>query len=206
MTKWDNHYTQKELETWLYGRNSLTGATRSWLIRQAKKWTKNSLFLDAGCGGGVTAFQFGQEKILDNIQYLGVDFSQCMLDLAHKKVTHRNACFQKYELDSLKLNQKFDYILLRAVLEHNLDPTKILASSLQHLKDDGTFYLIFWNNPVKAKKVIFLTPGGFYDNSHSEEELRGVLTSNNCVVHAEHTILENSFNSNIRIIWEIKHV
>jgi SAM-dependent methyltransferase len=205
-TLWDNRFLRdkKALEQWLYGKQSLQGPTRKWFINEAKTWENMPLLLDAGCGGGVTAYQMQQNKMLDNIKYIGIDFSDCMLELAKEKVQHTNVTWKKLSLENLPFVNKFDKILLRAVLAHVIDPEPIIKSMANALKDDGTLYIIFWNNPNKGKSIINKLKAGFYDNAHSQQILENFINKYGLKIVERHKIKEKSAREDHRIIWKIK--
>lgn len=202
-TIWDKHYLKKmnHLETWLYGKASLEGATRKWFIEKAKAWPEGTIFLDAGCGGGVTAYQMFEQALLENIKYIGVDFSACMLDLARKKVVHRNVTWKREALERLTFVEKFDKILLRAVLAHVLDPKPIIYSVAKALKKNGSLSIVFWNNPVDGTSSINKIKGGFYDNGHSRHFLMTLLQKAGLQLDNEYKISEKSARDAFRIIW-----
>lgn len=204
MTLWDdNYFDLNKLEKWLYGKQSLEGATRRWLIERAKEWSYGVEFLDAGCGGGVTAYQLEQAGILNKIKYTGVDFSKCMLDLAQKKIKHPNTHWICSPLEGFDSKNEFDRVLLRAVLEHSIDPVPILANALRALKKTGLLYIVFWNNPVSGKMIVEKTPEGFYDISHSRETLTGVIKERGLQILKQLSIEEQAKNGDHRDIWVI---
>jgi len=202
-TLWDDRFITDPvaLENWLYGKQSLSGMTRDWFINEVKKWPKNTTLLDAGCGGGVTGYQLQNKSLLDNIRYTGLDGSVCMLDLAKKKVTHKNASWVLSSLDTFSSETKFDKILLRAVIEHNLDPRAILTSVAAALKPGGALYVIFWNNPVfEGDAVIKKIRDGFYDNSHKMSDITDTLEHCRVVLTRKEWIKEQSEGSKERFI------
>jgi len=204
MTLWDDHYfNQEKLENWLYGKDSLEGQTRKWFVSEAKKWPPGIEFLDAGCGGGVTAYQLAQAKVLDKIKYTGVDFSKCMLDLAQKMVKHPNAKWICSPLEIFSSTEEFDRVLLRAVLEHNFDPEPVLKNMLAALKKTGMLYIVFWNNPSLGESIVAKTPEGFYDIAHSRRKLEKIVELEGFHVRFYHSVQENSARSSWRDAWMI---
>lgn len=204
MTLWDESYSEKQLEGWFYNKRLNNSATRHWFINEVKTWEKDLLFLDAGCGAGVTGYQLLKNNLLDNLEYVGVDFSDCMLNLAKKKVKHSNAKFLKSSLDTFTYGKKFDRILLRAVLEHNLFIDDIMQNITANLSDNGKLYIIFWNNPISGSTKVNFTPGGFYDNSFSKTYLINLLEINNCKLDQEFSVKEMSCTSHNRVIWVVR--
>ena len=206
-TLWDTRFENDfiALEKWLYGKQSLTGATRQWFVDEVRKWPKGTSLLDAGCGGGVTAYHLAENKLLDNITYTGIDGSTCMLKLAKTKVKHSNVHWVQSALDTLSCADTFDKVLLRAVIEHNLDPCPVLISVANTVKPGGILYVIFWNNPVfTGKAKIKKTKDGFYDNSHCMKLVTKTLKDCGMTLTHKEFIKEQSENSDERFIVMFK--
>lgn len=200
-TQWDKFFQEDTLENWLYGACSLKGKTRGWLLDRMSLWPA-STFLDAGCGGGVTAYQMSQRKLLSKIRYTGVDSSEIMLTVARKKTTHDNITWYRQDLNTLNLEKTFDNVLLRAVIEHNLDPKPILISVARHVAPCGKLYLIFWNNPVEEQDfIIERDKNGFYDIGHTKHGILETLAGSGLVLDEEYFIDEHSAKTAQRTIW-----
>lgn len=201
---WEQTYGGKGaiLETWFYGVKSLEGRTRSWFIDEARQWPDGTELLDAGCGGGVTAYQLGQAGLLERLRYVGVDFTPEMLKLAESKTQHPNVTWRLGKLTALK--GRYSRILLRAVLEHHHDFQPILRSVLRALSDDGVLYLIFWNNPVEGEPVTMETEVGVPDKSHNEGEMIEFIRSAGFEVFHSEMIDEPSARTSQRLVWKIR--
>lgn len=203
-TLWDNYFDQEHLEAWLYGTSSLKGKTREWLVNRIKRNLNVKTFIDLGCGGGVTAYQFNTCGLLDRLAYTGVDFSECMLTLAKRKVKHKNVTWEKSALEEYVSCKKYDVVLLRAVIDHVFDPAPVLQSACNLVSPKGCLYIIFWNNPVESDPVIKKVDGGFYDISHNKDQLKNMLSRCGVEISEELEIEEKSEHSNTRLIWVVK--
>lgn len=201
-TLWDDNYSDDCVEKWLYGKRSLQAPTRKWFMDRISNMTETITLLDAGCGGGVTAFQLKKQNLLHKVIYTGVDFSDVMLRLARKKVP--DVKWIKASLNDLELKQKFDFVLLRAVLAHVENPEPVLSSVIRHTKRSGELFIVFWNNPSKEKTFPRKISGGFFDTSHSRELLENILLDNDMYIHEEIKLKETSALSNYRLIWIVK--
>jgi len=127
--------------------------------------------LDVGCGNGRFLRAFGEKKI----NYLGVDSSEALIQLAKKNfldsrlrgndkdgVVARNdkwAVGDILELDKLP-EHDFDYIFCVAVL-HHLPGEDLRVQALKQMKDKlksgGKIIITVWNlwNQPKFRKLIF---------------------------------------------------
>jgi len=205
-SKWDKAYLNdsKSLESWLYGSQSLQGATRSWLIT----WLKDHLgktFLDAGCGGGVTAYHLGQNKMLTKFAYTGVDSSEAMLELAKRKVKGP-AKWVQMDLNELALQRKFDIVLLRAILAHVNDPKPVLEKVCEHVAENGYLIVLFWNNPAQGETIFGTSSIHTPDNAHSENALKQIIDDADMRIYESFKIDEPAArDQNYRTIWLIRH-
>lgn len=204
-TLWDQNYTDfSKLDKWFYGSASLNGKTRQWLVDEIRALPENSTVLDAGSGGGVTPFQLNQAGILNKIKYVGIDFSNCMIEFAKTKVNHANITWVHSSLERIDLPKKFDYVIVRAVLEHIFDPLPAIRSLANMVKPNGRLTVIFWNNPVHNNRIEKVVTGGFYDISHNYETLLNEFVSNNLTLVDEIRVEEKSVNDNFRLIWKFR--
>lgn len=105
----------------------------------------NAKVLDVGCGNG-RAFQ---QLINKKVDYLGIDFSENLINLA--KIKFRGIKFIVADLtnDNIWDNLKnFDVVLCLAVLHHFPTPTsqkRLLNYIYQSLKKDGILIISVWN-------------------------------------------------------------
>ena len=111
------------------------------LVMKFKNEIKGNV-LDIGCNEGKTA-EFMIKK--DNMKYFGIDVDKSALNKAKK-----NKLKVKYvDLNKNKLpfkNNSFDTILILDILEHILEPIKILEESKRILKEDGKIILSLPND------------------------------------------------------------
>lgn len=201
---WDMTYDDDYLEQWLYGPQSLNGATRKWLIEQIAKTPRGESFLDLGCGGGVTAYHLREAGLLDHVVYTGVDITNRMINLARRKIPQASFIHSPIEHFALTAKGGYDSILLRAVLEHLENPLPVIDAASKLLREGGTFYLIFWNNPVESESLIFLTEDGFYDNAFNATLLRERFEGNGLTIQDTLILPEPSARSQDREIWIMK--
>lgn len=98
--------------------------------------------VELGCGNG-RAYEFLKEK---KIEYLGIDFSTKLLDIARKR--YPDASFESQDLCTLRLgNKMYDAVISIAALHHI--PSKKLRRKVfrkisSALKDDGVFVFSVW--------------------------------------------------------------
>jgi len=107
------------------------------LLERILKEIKNSCsekILDIGCGEGYTHQYFlGKEN---NLKITGIDLNQELLKKAKDK--NPEVCYQKGDIYSLKIKEKFDLVLLTEVLEHLKDYQKGLTQ-VRELAPIGIF-------------------------------------------------------------------
>lgn len=108
----------------------------------AKKVQTGSRILDVGCGEG----KFGAMLQGENCYLVGVDIDTLACKNAVEKYNYSHVyCFnveepeqdrKEYEEFCLK-EQKFDYIALIDILEHVINPTRVVENVIQHLNKKG---------------------------------------------------------------------
>jgi 2-polyprenyl-3-methyl-5-hydroxy-6-metoxy-1,4-benzoquinol methylase len=103
--------------------------------------------LDIGCGYG---------RILSLLppgtSYVGVDSGPEILQYLHRAYPSHEFYQLDLDKDALQLVQRFDTILMLAVIEHLSQPQKALCQALEHLKPDG--------------RLLITTPSPFGDQIH----------------------------------------
>lgn len=113
-----------------------------------KNINENTEILELGCGTALNLkkiFDFG----LSFKNYLGVDFTQSMLNIAQNKFENKkNVKFEKHDITKLDhLNKKFDVIICTWVLSHLEDPIKFVNVIQKHLQAGGELFLVFYTKP-----------------------------------------------------------
>lgn len=100
---------------------------------------KNSKIIEIGCGTGDIIAS------LKPAAGMGIDISKSMIALARKK--HFEIRFEVAAAETVKLKEKFDYIILPDVIEHLQDVEKII-SNLKNLMKPDSRIIISMANPV----------------------------------------------------------
>jgi len=95
-----------------------------------------SKVLDLGCWAGRLGEKLIKEK---NCEVYGVDINKKAIELAKKRLSKAFLIDlnKEKELPKLFNNEKFDYIVLVEVLEHLINPEKLLIKVKKLLKNDG---------------------------------------------------------------------
>ena len=115
------------------------------LEKLAKEVENGDKILDVGCGNG----RLGEELKRD-VDYLGVDSSSNLIDIAKKKYKYnKNYKFHVLDIFELdKLKEKYDYIFLVAVIQHIPSKelrVKVLNKIKSTLKENGEIIISVWN-------------------------------------------------------------
>ncbi len=110
---------------------------------------ENSKILDIGCNNGKI------KDFLKNPFYYGIDIDEELIsELVKKGIKAKQADLNKNELPFK--NEKFDFILLLDVLEHIVNPQKLLLDSKKRLKKDGKIIVSLPNDYHILNKIRFL--------------------------------------------------
>lgn len=111
----------------------------------------NQKILDIGCGNG-RLFSILKNK---NIEYLGIDNSKELINIAQEKYKNfKNSKFKVKDLLEINYNKKFDLIFLIAVLQHIPSEElriKALKSIKKALKPNSFLIMLNWNLFQKDK-------------------------------------------------------
>lgn len=125
------------------------------VLNLLKPIKKADYILAAGCGEGYIEKQIKSGKILL------VDISPEAIKRARDKIKpSKNRKFLKADLEKLPVKGKtFDKIECSEVIEHVLNPNKMLKEFHRVLKDDGILVISFPNEPLinSLKKFFVLT-------------------------------------------------
>jgi SAM-dependent methyltransferase len=113
--------------------NDLFFAANARYLGGNPKWNAAKTVLDLGCGPGDLVFQLS--RFFADKFYSGVDLNEAFIKIAREKTrTLKNCVF--YHADLYEFSQgRFDFIILRAVLQHLSDPDRFmkhLPVILQH--------------------------------------------------------------------------
>lgn len=139
----------------------------------------HSCVLDVGCGEGKLA-QLIKDK---GCSVYGIDIDHAAIQYALEKKRYLDAFrfnieqpsdnFAEYERFQ-KSELKFDYIVIADILEHTIDPTKVLTEISNYLKNDGKI-LVSIPNVNNADIILNLLRGrfnymqaGILDNTHTK--------------------------------------
>lgn len=170
------------------------------LINKIKKNTpKNGKILEAGCGTGVLSIY------LSNLGYnvTALDVNEEILQLA-KKISENSMKRPKFKqgdiLDLRALNEKFDISFSSGVLEHFSDSEIIKILKLQ-IK--------------KCKKVIFVVPSNYFDESEkiygderflSKNNWRDLIKRSDAVIlnEFEYSYKEDGFVNKLKMVFRSK--
>ena len=110
---------------------------------------ENSKVLDIGCNEGKIV------PFLKNPNYFGVDIDKKNIsDLVAKKLNAKVADLNKDEIPFRK--EKFDFILLLDVLEHVINPQKLLVDSRKKLNPQGKLIITLPNDYHILNKLRFI--------------------------------------------------
>jgi 2-polyprenyl-3-methyl-5-hydroxy-6-metoxy-1,4-benzoquinol methylase len=105
---------------------------------------ENKRILDIGCGNGFYTIEFA--KVADFV--IGIDINKQSIDQAislSKEQKISNVVFKCSDIEKLKLNEKFDIVIMIEVLEHLPDIKNILKKIGYWLKDGGNLVLFVPN-------------------------------------------------------------
>ena len=154
-TTYESSYTEKELEHKL-----LEADIALQCLTEVYENTRDDISLvEFGCGEG---FFLKQVNKRTKWQFIGVDFSQYGVEKWNPEIL--NQCqfgdvylfLEKYK----KEGKKFDVCVLRNVLEHVIDPKKLLADLREILTSTGTLLITVPNDYSKtqllAKKLNYI--------------------------------------------------
>lgn len=129
--------------------NNHESFVREKFIQVSRLIPENSKVLDIGCNNGKI------KDFLKNPVYYGVDIDKELIsELVKEGIKAKQADLNKNEL-SFK-NEKFDFVLLLDVLEHVVNPQKLLIDSKKRLKKDGKIIVSLPNDYHILNKIRFL--------------------------------------------------
>lgn len=148
--------------------------------RRMKKITRivtGGTVLDYGCGAGNII------PALSYTRYTGTDLDRTVLSKTKKKYAdEKNVYFFTVE-DFEELDEKYDFIILSAVIEHLEDPIKTMHELGMLLKDHGII-VITTPTPLGNNFLKFGSRLGIFSRSAFEEHHR-IFTRNDFIILAE---------------------
>jgi len=110
---------------------------------------ENSKVFDIGCNDG------RMKDFLKNPVYYGVDINKEVIsELIKRDIKAKHADLNKNELPFK--NEKFDFILLLDILEHVVNPQKLLLDAKKRLNKDGKIIVSLPNDYHVLNKARFL--------------------------------------------------
>ena len=130
-------------------RDSHASFVKQKFIQVSKFIPEGSRVLDIGCHDGKI-----RDFLKDTIYY-GVDINKEQIsELAKKRIKAKQADLNKDELPFK--NEKFDFILLLDILEHVVNPQKLLLDSKSRLNREGKLIVSLPNDYHILNKIRFL--------------------------------------------------
>lgn len=116
---------------------------------------KNDKVLDVGCGDG----QFLNMLVCKNKQ--GIDISSFNIELAKK---YKDIILSQGNAESLPYADKFfDVVICAGVLEHVLNPEKVVGGIRRVLKDNGKLFIVVpWEEDISLYEMY----NGVYEFTH----------------------------------------
>lgn len=135
--------------------------TREYVIPFVEKFmalTPSIKILEIGCGEGGNLVPFLDK----NCQVTGIDISVSKINNAreflqdHPNAGHLKLVAKDIYLAEANLDQGYDFIFMRDVIEHIHDQDKFMGYVKRFLKSDGLFFLAFppWYNPFGGHQQI----------------------------------------------------
>ena len=119
---------------------------------------KNINILDIGCGGGLNSVPM--KKLGANV--VGIDASSKNINIAktHSKKNNLKIKYICSSPEKLKINKKFDVLLMLEIVEHVDDINLFVKKSSKFLKKNGLMFIATLNRTLKS--YIFAIVGAEY--------------------------------------------
>ena len=119
---------------------------------------KNINILDIGCGGGLNSVPM--KKLGANV--VGIDASSKNINIAktHSKKNNLKIKYICSSPEKLKINKKFDILLMLEIVEHVNDINLFVKKSSKFLKKNGLMFIATLNRTLKS--YIFAIVGAEY--------------------------------------------
>lgn len=173
-----------------------------WRYSQISRWLQGKNVLDVGCGTGSFL-----HAIPSGMIYMGVDMQQEVIDEAKELNKYVNFVKVNVGKEKIKLNEKYDNIVLSAVLEHLEQPEKVIEELKNNLSKHG--HIIITTPTNKAEKILRIgSRVGIFSSSALEDHKQPLLEKNQLISMVEKTgyIVEyyNKFELGLNQIIVIK--
>ncbi len=171
--------------------------------KELKRYIKqNERVLDLGCGSGRMFEMFANE----NIDYVGVDFSERLIDIAKRKY---GDFFQQADILNLPFpDQNFDSVWSIAVLHHI--PTvelrrRVLSEIKRVLRPNGRVVVTCWRIRSLFRKDLFIPFNGQkrYYHVFSKREMVKLFKSAGFEIEEIRFLKRNNKKLNILVIAKI---
>ena len=164
------------------------------------KYVQNpSKILDIGCNTGNTGLllkkEFGEEVVVYGIDYNHEVIKEASIKLNKAEVVDLN---QISDFEKSIANESFDHIFIADVLEHILEPKRIVDISFNHLTSGGKILISLPNTGFSTTIFCLLkhtwprNSRGIYDKTHLTIYMKNNLKELN-PVGGEFKILERKF-------------
>lgn len=115
----------------------------------AKLVAPDSKVLDIGCNDG------NIRNFLNNCDYYGIDLDKKLIsELVKKGIKAKSIDLNKQTIPFSK--EKFDFILMLDVLEHIINPQKLLSESKARLNENGKLIITLPNDYHILNKIRFI--------------------------------------------------
>jgi 2-polyprenyl-3-methyl-5-hydroxy-6-metoxy-1,4-benzoquinol methylase len=139
-------------------------------IGHAKKWIKGNNLLDCGCGRGRLLDLIGSDY-----NYTGIDMDPALIDYLSNKYPKSN--FIKGDLNKileLVPDEKYDTIILAALIEHVSQPISLILNLRKLLKPNG---IIIITTPSPSFEMIYHygSKFGIFDK-HADEDHEDLIS------------------------------
>lgn len=162
-----NSISSKYLEKDLAPQSSIARKHRLQSSLKNVPFDENTRVLEVGCGAGFSV------KYLDKpySEYVGVDYSQGLIDYANQYNSSFKAKFICANIKEYAPNEKFDVIFMIGVLHHFDDMQGILSQVVAFLKPGG---VLVANEPQSSNPLIqgMRTVRTKLDSSYSDDQIQ----------------------------------
>jgi len=173
-------------------------------VKVMHQYFKGGSILEVGSGNGMVAASLLETNLpFDN--YVLTDMTKVRVDAAKKVLNDDRFSTLEIDIESeenwpLKEDQKYDCILMVALIEHLIDPISAMKRLQKHLKKGGFIY-VMTPNVARMVKRIRLLMGQFPATSSHDEGLTR-FDGQQVTLHDEGHLHYFTFNSLERLLTE----